>query len=134
MQTFLRRAAGSVIAFGLSAFPLLTRADTTGSDQILTGLSRAGGTAGYQETVSLPTLIGSFINVLFSLSGIILVCMLVYGGFLYLTDAGGGEGVKKAKKLINSAIIGIIIMASAYTITYFVLTQITTAASGTAAS
>ncbi len=134
MQHLLRRAAGVALAFGLSALPVLaadTTVTSTGADLIKTGLANAGGTAGYQETVDLPTLIGTFVNLLFSVSGLILVCMLVYGGFLYLTDVGGGESVKKAKSLIRNAITGIIIMASAYTITYFVLTKIQSAASGT---
>jgi len=44
----------------------------------------------------------------------------MYAGFLYLTAAGDEEKVKKAKNLIVSAVIGMILILSSYAIASFV--------------
>lgn len=69
----------------------------------------------------LPELIGNLINIFLSVLGIIFVVMVVYAGYLWMTDAGGGEKVKKAKSLLGTAIIGIIITLAAYAIANFVI-------------
>jgi hypothetical protein len=42
--------------------------------------------------------------------------MMMVGGFMYLSSFGSAEGVKKGKKYITNALIGLIITATAYTI------------------
>ena len=53
--------------------------------------------------------------------GIIAVCIVLYGGFLWMTSAGNEEKIKSAKKTLLSSIIGIFIVLSAYAITAFVI-------------
>lgn len=72
----------------------------------------------------LPVLIGKLINVFLSVLGIIFVVMVVYAGYLWMTDAGEGDKVKKAKGLLGTAIIGIIITLAAYAISNFVITSL----------
>ena len=92
------------------------------TDSVLSGLSTAGGAngAGYTENVTLATIVGNTINVILSFTGILFICLLVYAGFLYLTSAGEEKGVAKAKKLISSSIIGILIIVASYAITTYV--------------
>lgn len=54
------------------------------------------------------------------LLGIIFVILVIYGGFLYMTSAGESDKVKKAKNILTTAIIGVIIIFAAYAVTYFV--------------
>ena len=61
--------------------------------------------------------------------GIIFVMMVVYAGILYMTDMGEGKKVDKAKKLLQTSIIGIVIVVAAYAISSFVIAQITNAVS-----
>ena len=56
---------------------------------------------------------------------------MIYGGYKWLVASGREEEIKKAKDTIRSAIIGLIIVMAAYTISYFVaaaLQEATTAA------
>ncbi len=77
----------------------------------------------------LPTLIGNIIAVLLSVLGIIFVVLVVYAGFLYLTSNGEEDKVKKAKKLLSQAVIGLVLIIAAYAIADFVLTSLIDVAS-----
>ena len=95
---------------------------------ILTGgLNDAAKDSGFNQTLSLPALIGRFIGVMLGLMGIIFIVYLVWAGIMYMTAAGDDTKVKKAKQMINQSIIGIIIMVSAYAISSFIISQLTTA-------
>ncbi len=104
----------------------LAAADTTA----LQGLGVAGKAAGFNDQLSITTLVANGINLTLALSGIVLVSLLVYGGFLYLTAAGNPDTVKKSKSLMINAVIGIVIITSAYALSRFVLDAVATAVSG----
>jgi hypothetical protein len=50
-------------------------------------------------------------------AGVIAFAYLIYSGFLYLSAGGNAESAKKGQQGILNAIIGLIIIALAYTIT-----------------
>lgn len=77
-------------------------------------------TAGFGEPQSLPEIIGALIGVFLSFLGIIFLCLIIYGGFLWMTSQGNEEKVMKAQKVLSQAVIGLIIILSAYSITYFI--------------
>jgi len=74
---------------------------------------------------SLTRLLSNGINVVLGLLGIFFIAMFIYAGYLYLTDMGGGENVKKAKKLLGTAIIGAVLIIAAYAISSYVLGALT---------
>ncbi len=61
---------------------------------------------------------------LLTLIGIIFVVLLMYGGFVYMTSGGNDEKVKKAKNTLKAAVIGLVIIVSGYSITYFIASTI----------
>lgn len=77
--------------------------------------------AGFGEPKSIPEIIGSLIAAFLSLLGIIFLVLIIYGGFLWMTSGGNEAKVLKAKKVLTQATIGLIIIVSAYSITYFVI-------------
>ncbi len=87
----------------------------------MSGLTTAADSADYGTAVELSTVVGRMISVILGLSGIIFLCLMVYAGILYLTANGEEANVKKAKQLITSAIIGIIIVMASYAITAYVV-------------
>ena len=91
------------------------------------GQVQSGGaaTAGQAE---LPKLIGQLISVILGILGIILVVYIVQAGIMYMTAGGDTDKVKKAKTMITQAVIGMIIIVAAYSISSFVITQLTTIA------
>ncbi|MEK7084601.1 MAG: hypothetical protein AAB932_05185, partial [Patescibacteria group bacterium] len=60
--------------------------------------------------------------------------IMIYGGFLWMTAHGKEDQTKKALEAITAAIIGIIIVVSAYAITRFVFTSVSGGELGGAAS
>lgn len=50
-------------------------------------------------------------------AGVVAFAFLIYSGFLYMTAGGNAESAKKGQAGILNAIIGLIIVALAYTIT-----------------
>lgn len=75
---------------------------------------------------SLPVLIGKIIGTGLSFLGVIFLILMIYGGFLWMLDRGEGSHAKKAKELIEAAIIGLIIVTSAYVITSWLGGKLTT--------
>lgn len=88
------------------------------------GLGQAGEKAGLKVGGTLPQYIGSIINVILSTVGLIFLILVIYGGFLWLTSAGNADKVAQGKTIIIWAVLGIVIITSAYLITSFVLTNV----------
>lgn len=68
----------------------------------------------------LPELVGKVIGTGLSFLGVIFLILMIYGGFLWMLDRGNNDQAKKAKELIEAAIIGLIIVMSAYALTSWI--------------
>ena len=77
--------------------------------------------AGFGSPKNIPEIIGGLIGVFLSLLGVIFLCLVIYGGFLWMISGGNESKVLKAKETLTSAVIGLIIIMSAYGITTFVM-------------
>lgn len=71
------------------------------------------------------------ISAAMGLMGTIMVIILIYAGYEWMTAGGNDDKVSEAKKRITYAIIGLAIILSAYAITRFVSTQLFQATTGT---
>jgi hypothetical protein len=93
------------------------------------GLNRTAGESGYLNLDSsgndLEKKIANIISVGLSLIGIIFLILMLYSGFLWMTAKGDKNAVEKAKENIKTALIGIIIILGAYTITQLITGLIT---------
>jgi len=72
----------------------------------------------------LPTIIGNVINFFLGFLGIVALVLIIYGGFLWMTARGNEDQVKKARDLLVQAVIGLIIILSAYAIASYVISNI----------
>ncbi|MDQ7815135.1 MAG: Ig-like domain-containing protein [Patescibacteria group bacterium] len=91
--------------------------------QVDTGLQEVGQTVKLAST-DPRTIAANIINIALGLVGIVLVGLILYGGFLYMTSGGESAKVDKAKKVITNAIIGLIIVLSAWAITRYVIEKL----------
>ena len=98
------------------------------NDYGLRATADAAGLSGY--STDLPKLIGNVIGGVLSLIAVIFFILMVYGGLLWMTARGNTDQVKKAQDAIISAVIGIVVVLSAYAITTFVFTSISGSISG----
>ena len=69
---------------------------------------------------SLGDIINRLLLVLVPLGAIILFLVLIWGGYDFLLSGGNPERVKKGRAKITSALIGFILLVSAYLITKIV--------------
>lgn len=77
---------------------------------------------GLGSTISDPKpTIRIIINVTLGFLGIVVVVMIIYGGFLWLTSAGQEERVTKGKHTLVWAAIGALVISIAWTITSYIL-------------
>ena len=79
------------------------------------------GSRGLVETI------GNIVKIFLGFLGILAVLLIAYGGFLWMTAAGDPDKVIKAKKVIIAAVIGLVIIFSAFAIASFVINQISNA-------
>lgn len=92
--------------------------------------SKSPATAGLENTAkegygalpesSIPTVIGRVVGVALSFIGIIFFVLMIYAGFMWMLARGNETEVQKAKSLIEAAVVGLIIVLSAYAITSFI--------------
>lgn len=97
---------------------------TTLRETILEYLKVTAEAAGFGEPRSIPEIIGGLIGVFLSLLGVIFLCLVIYGGVLWMTSGGKEEKIRKAKETLTQATIGLIIIVSAYGITAFVMNSL----------
>ncbi len=70
-------------------------------------------------------LLNTVINfVLYTLATPIFALIIVYAGWLYLSDGGSSENVGKAKKILKNAVIGYVIALAAWLIVKTILTSL----------
>lgn len=67
------------------------------------------------------TVLTGVLNLVYMITGVVAVIALIVSGFMYVASNGNAETVKKAKNGIIYSIIGLIVVASAFTITHFVM-------------
>lgn len=82
------------------------------------------GVGKYEDVKQPGVIVQNIVAIMFGVLGLIAVVMIIYAGFLWLTAGGEEEKAKQGKTLLFQAVIGLIIILSAYTVTYFVLRQL----------
>lgn len=80
--------------------------------------------AGFNTTTSVGSIVATVIQAFLGLLGIIFIILILYAGYNWMTAAGEEEKINKAKDTIRRAIIGLIIIIAAYSITYFVFSNL----------
>lgn len=66
-------------------------------------------------------IVKTIIDVFSWIIGVIAVIMVIFGGFKYITSGGDSSKVSSAKNTILYAVIGLVIVALAQTIVFFVI-------------
>lgn len=108
--------------------PVLALATDARSERY--GLNKAAETGGLSPgegstaSESLALAAGQIVGVLLAFLGVIFLVLMIAGGIMWMTAAGNDSRVATARKLIIAAIIGLVIVLSAYAITTFVATNV----------
>lgn len=81
-------------------------------------------TGGYKTDVSAESMIAKIISILLSILGVLFLLLMIWGGYLWMMARDNEQEVTRAKNLITAAVIGIIVVVSAYVISYFVVENV----------
>jgi hypothetical protein len=98
-----------------SGNPLLNNMKTVG---------QGSGFASAEEETSLATIAGTIVSAALGVVGLILIIFVIYAGYLWMTAQGNEDQVEKAKIILRNSVIGLIILSSAVSISYFVMNAI----------
>lgn len=119
-----------VSAFALAAIHTFAAGSTPPLGKSLGPAGAGIYNTGDASTIPVPPSVGGIvaqvIAIFFGFLGIIFVCLMVYGGFQWMTAAGNPDQVKKAQKLMMDAVLGLLILMAASFISYWVLYTIST--------
>ncbi|MDB5186547.1 MAG: hypothetical protein JWM07_19 [Candidatus Saccharibacteria bacterium] len=63
----------------------------------------------------------NILNTVYLWAGIVCVIVIIIAGFIYVTSNGNAANIKKGKDAIMGAVIGLVVVIMAFTITQFVL-------------
>ncbi|HCC83449.1 TPA: hypothetical protein DEP96_01210 [Candidatus Uhrbacteria bacterium] len=114
------------ILASLLFLPSITFAAATYSGTYGSGLA-TGASAAYNNSLpnaDILSLIGLLIKALLGILGVIFLILIIYAGILWMTAAGNEDKVKKAQNILKNSVIGLVILITAYAISWFVLAQI----------
>lgn len=78
----------------------------------------------------IPGLIGKVVGAGLAFVGVLFFILMIYGGLLWMTAQGNEQQVTKAKDLIIAAVVGLVIVLSAYAITAYIGGEITSTPAG----
>ncbi|NCN25437.1 hypothetical protein COT94_02000 [Candidatus Falkowbacteria bacterium CG10_big_fil_rev_8_21_14_0_10_37_14] len=106
----------SGVGFWLAVNPALAE---FGED---TARGQAPDLVGLQGTAAntLAILAGDIAGTLLAFLGTIFFILILYGGFTWMTAAGDPSKAKRAQTIIITAVVGLIVLLSAYAITTFI--------------
>lgn len=86
----------------------------------LSNLENLGKESGFSDTqstdVAMAENIGLGIKLFFNILGIIFVILMIYAGYKWMMAQGDEGEIKKAKNILNRAIIGLIIIVGSFAI------------------
>lgn len=115
----------SMLAMSLLFAPAMASAQITPGNSGLSAAAQGSGLAtGCSSAGCINDVIGRLVNVFLGFLGIVLLFLFLYAGFLWMTAGGDEKRVKDAKQYIINAVIGLFIIAGAYVLTNFVLTNL----------
>lgn len=119
--------SGLIVFMAFFAFSPVFSAVSTGMTEAEAGLkTSADGVYKTDDSVTTNSIVGTIITTALSLLGVIFLVLMIYGGFLWMTARGDEAQVTKAKDLMQAAIIGLVVVISAYAISYFVISTLST--------
>ncbi len=133
-MTRRQKALLSLIFLSLLSFMVITIAPSVRADSTL-----VANQEGFQELndvfggapADIRLTLAKIITIVLGFLGIIFISLTVFAGFQYMTSAGNEEKTKKAVDLLKNAIIGLIIILAAWTITRYAVIILSKTVNGT---
>src|SRR3989344_249019 len=72
----------------------------------------------------LKVTVENIVRIVFGFLGILAVLLILYGGFVWFTSAGNEAKISQAKRIITSAVVGLVLILMSYAIAGFVVNSL----------
>ena len=92
------------------------------------GLDKVEGTG--LAVVDPRIVVANVIRIILGFLGVIALGLIIYAGWLWMTAAGEEQKIEQAKKILTNAVIGLVIILSAFAIASFILSRLLEATGG----
>jgi hypothetical protein len=83
--------------------------------------------SGYSKSTTVGGITASVIRIALGFLATAFIILLIYGGYTWMMARGNEEEARKAMKIIQMAVIGLVIIVAAYSITHFVFSSLSEA-------
>lgn len=125
-NSLMRRAIYSAIVGTLAVGALPVFAETAPSARMLKGLGTVSKQTGQAAPTGdqLPIVLGNYINIFISALGVVMLVYLLWGGYTWMMAQGEDKQVTRAKDMIKNAVIGMVIVSLAFSISGFVIERV----------
>lgn len=97
-------------------------------NDLTASVAKEGGYDTPQSSTALSESVGQIIKVVLGFVGVIFLGLTVYAGIIWMTATGNEEKITTATNILKASVVGLIIVVSAYSITYFVTKRLVGAA------
>ena len=123
MKSFFQKnlriiTAGLITAF---SFFICERAQAQG---LKSAGSNLQGMQGVGLSSSLTGVTNSVVQGVFYLVGTVFLILTIYGGIVWIKSAGRDEEVARAKRIISTSVIGVVVLLMSYAITLFIMSRL----------
>ena len=136
MRIIVKKISAFVFLVAFSLLPILALTNTVSADGNLLNTQEGFKNNEVQSSFGNDTpddiryTIIRFINIALLLLSVIFLVLVLIAGFRYMTAAGNEEHVKTALKQITQAVIGLVIVLSAWGISFWILVRVQSAITG----
>jgi len=135
MKNIIKLTLFSLIFTSVLAIPSLSLAQNNGGtpvapaapNHLLQTLKNVAEKGSYQvdpAKASTPKFVGLILRAFLNFLGIVFLILMILAGYNWMTAEGNDEQIKKAKRTIKQALIGLIVAVSAWTLWTFVFERL----------
>lgn len=123
MKKHFKTLSSLIILTFVLTIPYFVFAQTSSDSGILNRLDKVAGTGGYNPggSADITTVVGLIVQAVLGLLGVVFVILMVYAGYTWMIARGNEQKVTKAKDMLQTAIIGLVIVLSSWAIWSFIL-------------
>ena len=86
-----------------------------------TGLTKAAQEAGLERQDTPASFIGIILGALAYLASTLLLILIIYGGYMWMTAGGNEEKVRQGQKYVIWAILGYLVIGISYILVNFII-------------
>lgn len=74
----------------------------------------------------VPLVVARAVQSVLNIVGVIFLILVIWGGTMWMVSGGNEQSITKAKQILTTAVIGLVIVMAGYTITWWIVSALST--------